>query len=384
MLRRRFLLNRTLRALVGTEPFSEYCASRGISFAVRSNSTIEGDIEAAWREALTMLPPEKQAEIELELAQVNELAHRGGIYSLIDACAERDLPADLIPGEAAQALWFLVRHPDVFQEVFFHEEVQEVESWQNARAAPGIGIDDHRTARRSFEQAITGFFRAHEGTGRYCASHSYRLTDPECHVFVGYVSDRLRILEAFSEAGEHRPHRIHPASRVIVAYYPGDGSLLLKARQRALSKVTALLAAFSQAVLHVDFDPSSLNARYDLDRLKERMDFPLPEGMLAARLKAIELAYPVTEGRRRVRFETNASDDRLAVYRLLENHISQRDRERLRVIFAEIQAGISVRGRPKNVFVRLWPNRCTLNQTPIGELLQRCLRSWQIDRAQVS
>ena len=194
------------------------------------------------------------------------------------------------------------------------------------------------------------------------------------------MSDRLRLLDAFSERGEHRPHRVLPANRVLLAYYPSDGTVLLKSRLRAAAKVHALLRALSMAVLGTPIDERSLGTRFDLDRLLVRFDPPLPEGFTMVRLKAIELAYPPTQGRRRIRLETNAADAPFAVGELLAEHVPRAElRERLHVVYAELQARLEVRGRSKNLFVRLWPDRCSLNPTPAAETLRRSLRSWGIE-----
>ncbi len=382
MFRRLFHPDRFLRAVAGTGPFRDYCRARGLAFDATAEEPGAVDLAARWRAAVAALPEPRRAEIELELAQVNDLAHRDAIYHLIDACAGNGLPSDLIPGEAAQALWFLVHRPEVFQEVFFHEEIAESEAWHHAAGLPGVALDDHAVARAAFEAALGRFFRVSEGTGRFCASRSYRFVAPDCHLFVGFVSDRLRLLDAFSQEGRHRPHRVLPANRVLLAYYPVDGAVLLKGRLRARSKVHALLRSLSRAVLGTPVDERSLGGRFDLDRLLARFDPPLPEGFTMVRLKALELAYPPTKGRRRIRLETNAADTQFAVAEMVEEHVAREElRDRLHVVYAELQARLEVRGRGKNLFVRLWPDRCSLNPTPAAETLRRSLRSWGLEHA---
>lgn len=379
MFRRTLLLDRLLGDLAGTEPMTDYCRTRGIGLAPHPGDGADEAVRR-WQSALSRLSPERQADVELELAQVNDLATRDSVYHLIDVGGGKGAPCDLIPGEAAQALWFLVHQPDVFQEVFFHEEVLEAESWQNALAPPGVPVTDVKAGQARLERGLAAFFRASEGTGRFCRSHHHHFRDPDCHVVIAYVSDRLRLLDAFSEDGEHRRERLRPASQVTFAYYPGDGALLLRTRCRSRQKVLSLLHLFCDAVLGCAFDEESLSACYDLDRLKSPFAPPLPEGVLAARVKALELAYPASEGRRRVRLETNAADSPSAIPQLLRGHVSDRDLPRLRVASAELQVVVGVRGRPRSLFVRLWPGRSSLNQTPTADLLRRCLRVWGLSR----
>ncbi len=375
MLRRTIELGRFLRALAGTEPLREYCRLRGIPFEPGPDGEDASEAER-WQAAVASLPPERRADIELEITQVQELGNRDAIGHLIDVCAGRNLPTDLVPGEAAQALWFLVHEPAIFREVYFHEEVLDGESWRHATAPPGIAVGDHASRRPAFEAELRRFYRAADGTGRFCASQSVRFADPDCIVFVGYVADRLRLLDVFDEGGARRHERIRPASPVLFAYYPGDGTVLLKCRQRARDKVLGLLRAFARSVLRAEVDERSLDARFLLDRLKEPFDPPLPEGVAAVRVRSLDLAYPPHEGRRRLRLETGAADRPSAIPELLRRHVDEESRARLQVVAAELQVTLRVRGRPKHHVIRLWPDRCTLGRTGTAEFLRSCLNAW--------
>lgn len=379
MLRRTVELERFLRSVAGTEPLVEYCERRGIPLVPRGTGW-KAEMLRRWNDAVLTLSPEAQADIELEIAQVQALANRESLSRLFDVCDGRSLPSDLVPGEAAQALHFLVHHPSVFREVYFQATVMQAESWQNAAAPPGITIADPERRRAGFEAALARFFRVSEGTGRFVASQSFSLDDPACFVFIGYVSDRLRLLDAFTERGVRRYERHRPASPVIFAYYPADGAILIKCRQRAREKVLALLRAFARTVLETDVDERTLGVRFDLDRLAQPFEPTLPEGVAAVRVRALEFAYPASDGRRRLRLATNAHDRRSAIQDLLDAHVGPGARERLRVIAADLQVTLLVRGRPKNHVVRLWPGRSNLDQSAAGETLRRCLRDWGLTR----
>lgn len=370
---------RLLEALAGSDVFAEYCRARGIGHVPPATQRI-GEAELrAWHEALAALSPERQTRIELELAQVADLSHRDAVHHLIDACGRKGLPSELVAGEPAQALWFLLHRPEVFSEVHFHEEVSEISSWRNAAAPAGLDVPDHEAARREFEAELRTIVARHDGAGRFCASRSYRLTEPDCHVFVGYVSDRLRFLEAFSDSGEHQRHRIRPATEILFAYYPSDGTVLLKSRHRRRQTVLDLFRGFAHAVLGASIDPASLDLRFRLDRLLERFDPPLPRGVAQVRVRALELAYRGAAGRRRVRLETTAGDGAFAIFDLLRDHGGPAERRgQLQVVQADLQVRLDTRGRSRSQMVRLWPNRSSLNQTPTSELLRKCLRSWQL------
>jgi hypothetical protein len=129
-------------------------------------------------------------------------------------------------------------------------------------------------------------------------------------------------------------------------------------------------------VLHAEIDAASLGTRYLLDRLKDPFDPPLPERVSMARVKSLELAYPAIEGRRRLRLDTNVADSPSAIRQLLARHVDDESASRLRVVSAELQVTLRVRGRPKNHVIRLWPNRCSLSQTQTAEFLRQCLTTW--------
>src|SRR5438046_904957 len=99
MLRRTFELDRFLQAVSGTETLGEYCQARGVAFEQRSGSEWNAHEQKRWQEAIAQLSPQAQADIELELFQVSELAHREAIYHLLDVCAGRGMPSDLVAGE---------------------------------------------------------------------------------------------------------------------------------------------------------------------------------------------------------------------------------------------------------------------------------------------
>src|SRR5438046_2072744 len=97
-----------LQSVYGTEPFVEYCRSRNLPFAQVLGFLMRDDEYRRWQEVLRELPESEQARVELELAQVNEMAHPDAVSHLLKAAEGRELPSDLLPGDAAVALWFFL------------------------------------------------------------------------------------------------------------------------------------------------------------------------------------------------------------------------------------------------------------------------------------
>src|SRR5947209_4361015 len=102
------------------------------------------------------------------------------------------------------------------------------------------------------------------------------------------------------------------------------------------------------------------------------------------RLKALHLQYPAHAGRRQVKLETLASDEGSAVEQLLRSHLRGGVLEQLRVCHAELQVRLRVAGQSKNYLIRLWPDRCNLGQSPLGDRFRACLQHWGLSHARKS
>ena len=117
---------------------------------------------------------------------------------------------------------------------------------------------------------------------------------------------------------------------------------------------------------------------YDLDKLKRPvLLLPDAEDMEAVRVKTLHLRYPSRFGRRGLRLETLLSATPDAIEELLKSHVGEKVSE-LAVCHAEIQVRLRAGDRTKSHLIRLWPDRCNLNQTPLGERLRRWLARWGI------
>lgn len=378
MFSRHFHPDRLLRSVYGTEPFTDYCRLRGIAFAQTPHGVPRDDVFRRWRQALGQLPPGEQTQVELELAQVNELSGSDGIAHLLEAAEGLEPPADQIPGGTPLALWFFVHEPGFFREVLLHHEVREVGAWQFAQADPGLSIDDLGGKAAALGEGLRAFFKARAGLGGFCAVDASRVGQAYC--FRAYLADRLRLLDVFTEAGERTTQRVRPALRVLFAYYPQDGAVLFKSHLRARERLLELVRHFGRSVLGAELPEACLRQPFDLDVLKK--DFrPLPdaEDMELVRVKALHLRYPERSGRRQVKLETVATDGPAAIEELLRNHVNGGGAlDQLRVAHAELQVRMRVGGRAKNYAIRLWPDRCSLNQTPLADRFRTCLKRWGI------
>lgn len=373
---RNFCSSCFLENVLGTEPLAEYCAQRGIPFTRELSAAPRAEGLRRWKAALDQLTREKQAQVELELAKVRDLAEHGAIAQLLAALNGQGAPTAAIAGNSALALWFFLRHPDVFHEVFLHQETQDADAWWNAKAIPDLALADLSSLGEQLAASLKSTFQQREGAGTYCAVDARRLNGAYC--FVAHVSDRLQFLEMFTEGGEFTTQPLQPALPVVFVYYPLDGTVLLQSRIQSHDRLLELFQLFGRAVLGVDLDGACMGHAFALDRLKERFD-PLPDAadMEMVRVKALHFAYPERYGRRRVTLETLVGDDKFAILDMIQAHLSAAELLRdVRVCYAELQVKLRVEGGVKSYVIQLWPNRSSLNHSALHERFRTCLKQW--------
>jgi hypothetical protein len=92
------------------------------------------------------------------------------------------------------------------------------------------------------------------------------------------------------------------------------------------------------------------------------------------RVRTLHLRYPARFGRRTLKLETRASDAPDAIDQLVRAHVA--DPSTLAVSYAELEVRIRSGGRPRAHLIRLWPDRCSLGQSPVGDRLRHCLSRW--------
>jgi hypothetical protein len=373
MFTRTFHPGRFLRCAYGSEPFADYCRSRGIAFDQATPAALGAGDFTGWVAALSRLPPAEQARVELELSRVYELSTREAVDHLVQAAGAGHLPPDHVPGGVPLALWYFVHRPDHFSAVFLRHEVREAEGWRPARAAPQLAMDDLAAKADALAGELKAFFRLTEGSGRFCAVDALRLPDSYC--FTAQVADRLQLVEGFTDAGEPAAQRLRPALPVFFVYYPETGDVLLKCHLRAPERTRALLQCFGRAALGGKIE--RIAEVFDLERLR-RPFHPLPDApdIEEVRVKTLCLSYPEHTGRRKVMLHTLAADAPAAIDELLAEHLRGEAADELRVSYAEIQVLLKTEAGRRHYLIRLWPDRCSLDRTPLGDRLLAGLKRW--------
>jgi hypothetical protein len=348
-------------------------------FDLRHGTATRKNAFRLWRNAVHGLPEGDQARVELELGQVNEVAHTHAIELLTAAARSRRLPTDSIPGNAARALWFFLHYPDLFHDTLLGQELADGESWRAVAAPRSIAIGRLPMRKAALAASLKELFQSHEGTGRFCTVDAYRL-DYGTH-FVAHVSHRVQVFDTFTDAGRHKTRAARRAFRLVFVYDPRDGRVFLRARQRSGPGIQELLRRFGRTVLGVELGSDCLAPAFRLDRLKEPFrPTPDAEDMESVRVKALHLTYPERTGRRRVRLETVPGDAAHAIPDLLRDH-GGGVLDQLDVLYAELEVRLRLAGRSKPVTIRLWPDRANLNGSPLGRRLRACLERWGLTHA---
>lgn len=380
MFTRTFHPRHFLSYVYGTEPFAEYCQLRGIAFEQLVGMAMRDDDFFRWYDVVRALPESATSQMELDLARVNELAHPRAIELLIAASRGKTLPPDDVPSDHARALWFYLNQPDLFHETFLRLQADEFHSWRSFEVPSSVDpllVIDRRNALAG---SLKKFFRSHEGTGRFCAVDALEV-DGAVH-FTAYVSNRLALLDAFSEHGERMTHISRPAFTVTFVYEPNDRRVLIRSRHRSSVRVVELFKLFSHVVLRVEVAVKSVSPVFQLNRLKEAFQPALDEAdMECARVKALHLAYPERFGRRRIKLETNSGDTASAMSDLLCLHGGNGLLRELDVLYAELEVRLRIEGQIKRYTIRLWPDRVNLNRTQLGRRFRSCLKRWGLTHA---
>jgi hypothetical protein len=301
------------------------------------------------------------------------MAHPDAVAHLIEAMATGQLPPQGIPSGAPLALWVLVHQPQHFHEVYFHHEVTGRDPWHTARAPEGLFLGRLKIRRIWLAAALRKFFRSREGIGRFCKVASYRMRGSCC--FVAHVANRPQVFDTFSNHGWLVRRSLWLALPVVFVYFPEDGTVLLRSHVRSRERTGELFHLFGTAALG---KPVTFGTPiYNLEILKNPFD-PLPDAsdMEAVHVRALHLRYPDRSGKRMLKLHTLANDHATAIHDLLKSHVDRADLAHLRVTHAELQVRLRLDARRKNYAIQLWPNRCTLPQSPLGDRFRACLRRW--------
>ncbi len=226
------------------------------------------------------------------------------------------------------------------------------------------------------------FTRYTEGRGKNCIVETFRRG--ELDYFFAYPEDySQQSIEWVSGEFDRRPH--NPAFEVIYVYSQKEGSLDLNFRG-SYKAVEPLQSMFAMAILkREELPPDSKDKRiYDLSPLLQKsfnFIYNVESGILEVTVKKLRLSSRVLKGDR-ITLEADASEDRDAVYDLLDQIAKAIKLEMYNLTQVELTASVmeDADKPPKRVIFRItYPNSCSLKYDDLGLKLRAMLEASGIE-----
>lgn len=356
-----------LRILLRTPVFREYCRRRGVVARTRARGTPPEANLRSWHADLAKAAPGRRSLVEHELARVAELSGAEAVAHLIDAAGVTGAPPAAVPAGPPVALWFLVHRPAVFEAVRRHH-VDSTSAWRAARPALSDGGPDPASRADALARGLDHLLRPGGPGCRVDVQHL-----GEGYQFCARVPGRTRLVEEIAADGTPGLRSVRAAETITFVFDRHARLILVRAPGRGAAHERLLLQCFAAAVLNVPLVPGPV---FRLDPLRFAVALlPDADDVSFVRVKGLDLWYPARLGGRRVRLGTAVNDGPGGLPDLLRAHGGDGGAE-LRVGCAEIHVRFRAAGRPRDVLVRLWPDRCRLPDGLLGERLRRCLGRW--------
>ena len=235
---------------------------------------------------------------------------------------------------------------------------------------------------QQLEIMIRDYFHHTEGRGKNCKIEAFRRG--ELDYFFAYPEDySQQSIEWVNGEFDRRPH--NPAFEVIYVYSQKEGSLDLNFRG-SYKAIEPLQGMFATAILKLDeLPPDPKDERiYDLSPLLQKgfnFIYNVESGIEEVWVKKLRLSSRVLKGDR-ITLEADTSDDRGAVYDLLDEIAMGIKLEMYNLTQVELTASVLVDADkpPKRVTIRIaHPNSCSLKYDELGLKLRDMLEASGIE-----
>ena len=234
---------------------------------------------------------------------------------------------------------------------------------------------------------IRNYFHHTEGRGNNCVVEPFRRGSLD--YFFAYPEDySQQSIEWVNGTFDKRPH--NPAFEVVFVYSQKEGSLDLNFRGSSKA-VEPLQSMFAQAILKLDeLPPNPKDTRvYDLSPLlKKNFEFTyaLGSGIEQVAVQKLRLSSRIKKGDR-ITLEADTTDNRNAVYELMEKMKSALPMHMYNITQAELSVTLSANGdkAPKVVKVRIThPNSCSLKYEEIDLKLRDMLSTSGLEPREIN
>ena len=344
----------------------------------------ETDVDPIF-EAFRALPDGKQAEIEAECQDIDNMACQGGITALADEAdfhQDQGFPDAMskIDGFHGKAMWAFLEHPGYWAgaTLFLHSDNIAESSWKKRNDLPHLPPHVDPADTELLEQAISHYFHSKEGRGRNCKVEVFRRRDKE--YFFAYPEDYAQSGVEWVRNSLSTQAR-HPAFEIIFVYCQSQGTLDIYA-PRNTKYVGDLQELFADAILKLDeldaFAGGGLV--YRLDPLADRdfvFKYAVTSGIESVAVKRLRLS--LTTGRKRhVAVQADPTWDPKAIYDLMDDlhlppfHVTQAE---ITVKFAPTPG---TRSRTRTFRIS-YPNWCALRHDGRDEVIRQMLADSGVD-----
>lgn len=339
-------------------------------------------------EAWQSLPETARAEVERTFRSVSDLSSAQGLQTLIEEGQFHrvDLTPGLnqLKGLHEKVFWVYLNHEKVFVGAGRLNRADHLNGryWRRRTDLPAKKPDISHPTRELLAQAISKYYRDHQGRGEHCKVEVY-LRREKIHYYFAYPADYADTVIIYNDLGALERQVQKAAFEVVFAYNEVSGTLDLfvqgdKELRHDIEEI------FARLILKVEL-PTESAARqpYELNGLRSRdFDFPTdPEDSIQeVRVKALRLSI-VGPGFGRITFESDARRKRGDIYDLMEKSLNKvrMDAEAINVTRAVMDVIYATGGKPKTEnFYISYPDTCSLKDTPEHLKIQEYLRRWGI------
>lgn len=361
---------------------------RGELAGVQWDELAEMDADPIF-EAWQALPEANRNDIERWFREISDLATPEGLQTLIEEGQfhgiDLTVPLDQMEGLHEKVFWVYLNHERVFTSAGRLNRADNLNGryWRRRTDLPAKKPDISRPTRRLLGDAISQYYREHQGRGEHCHVEAY-LRRSKIHYLFAYPADYADTVIIYGDAGSLERQLQKAAFDVIFAYNEASGTLDLfvqgdkKVRQH-------MEEIFARLILKEELPKDKAKGNpFELDGLRNRhFDFPTnpQDGIQEVRVKSLRLSI-VGSNLGRITFESDARMRRGNIYDLMDIALSdQMNSDALKVIQATIQVKFAAASKPKTVTFQLsHPDGCNLKDKPEHEKIKECLKRWGIAR----
>ena len=338
----------------------------------------------AWQD----LPEASRNDVERWFRAVAELATPEGLQTLIEEGqfhrVDLTVCLDQLKGVHEKVFWVYLNHERIFFSAGRLNRADHLNGryWRRRTDLPAKKPDTSHPTRELVAEAISKYYREHQGRGEHCKVEVYLRRD-KIHYFFAYPADYADTVIIYNDEGGLERQLQKAAFEVIFAYNESTGTLDVfvqgdKKLRRDMEEI------FASLVLKESLPENEPERQpYELNGLRNRdFDFPTdPEdGIQEVRVKALRLSI-VGPGFGRITFESDARRKRGDIYDLMEKSLNhaRMNAEAINVTRAVLDVVFATGGRPKTVnFFITHPDTCSLKDTPEHLKLKEYLRRWGI------